>query len=74
MDDAVKHPSHYTQGRIECIDFIQDKRLDFAKGNCVKYIVRAGHKPEGDVSKEIEDLQKAKQYVDFAIREAESRL
>ena len=72
-EDLISHPRHYTLGKIECIDFIQDKNLDFARGNCVKYIVRAGHKPEGDVEKEIEDLKKARQYVDFAIREAESR-
>lgn len=70
-NDTVAHPSHYTQGKIEVIDFIQDKGLSFAKGNVVKYVVRAGHKPEGDARKELEDLRKAKQYIDFAIRECE---
>ena len=44
MTDNVKHPSHYTYGKIECIDFILDKELDFSLGNAVKYIVRAGRK------------------------------
>ena len=25
--DSVSHPSHYTYGKIECIDFIFDKNL-----------------------------------------------
>ena len=41
MTDNIKHPSHYTYGKIECIDFILDKNLDFPLGNAVKYIVRA---------------------------------
>ena len=68
--DPVSHPSHYTDGKIEVIDFIQDKHLDFARGNVVKYIARAGKK---DKSKELEDLKKARQYCDFAIRELEQK-
>ena len=59
-NDPVNHPSHYTQGKIECIDFITDKGLNFCRGNAVKYIVRAGLK---DKSKEIEDLEKAVFYI-----------
>ena len=71
-DDPVSHPSHYTDGRIEVIDFIQDKKLDFCRGNVVKYISRAGKK--GDKSKELEDLKKARQYCDFAINQLEGRI
>ena len=71
VDDAVTHPSHYTDGKIEVIDFIRDKKLDFCRGNVVKYISRAGKK--GDKSKELEDLKKARQYCDFAIEELEDR-
>ena len=73
VNDAVSHPSHYTDGRIEVIDFIQDKKLDFARGNVVKYICRAGKKG-GSRAKEIEDLKKAKQYCEFAIRQLEGRV
>ena len=69
-DDPVAHPAHYTYGKIEVIDFIQDKDLNFALGNAVKYIVRAGHKAEqgmSDEEKAIQDLKKAKQYIDFEI-------
>ena len=65
MDDPVNHPSHYTQGKIECIDFIQDKKLNFCRGNAVKYIVRAGLK---DPAKEVEDLQKAIFYINREIK------
>lgn len=59
-DDPVSHPSHYTDGRIEVIDFIEDKGLGFHLGNAVKYISRAGKK---DPTKEIEDLRKAMWYI-----------
>ena len=68
--DSVSHPSHYTYGKIECIDFIFDKDLNFALGNAIKYIVRAGHKSSAGMSDEektIHDLEKAKQYIDFEI-------
>ena len=64
MDDPVNHPAHYTQGKIECIDFILDKKLGFCRGNAVKYIVRAGLK---DPAKEIEDLEKAVFYLNREI-------
>ena len=60
MNDSVSHPSHYTYGKIECIDFILDKELDFPLGNAVKYIARAGRK---DPAKTEEDLRKAIWYI-----------
>ena len=60
MTDNVNHPSHYTDGKIEVIDFIEDKKLNYHRGNAIKYIARAGKKnPE----KEIEDLMKAVWYL-----------
>ena len=60
MNDPVNHPSHYTDGKIEVIDFIEDKKLGFHLGNAVKYISRAGKK---DPEKEIQDLEKAQWYL-----------
>ena len=60
MSDNVNHPKHYNQGKIEVIEFIEDKKLNFNRGNAVKYIARAGIK---DPSKEIEDLEKARWYL-----------
>ena len=64
MDDPVSHPAHYTDGKIETIDFIDDKKLDFCLGNAVKYISRAGKK---DPDKKIEDLMKAAWYINHEI-------
>lgn len=71
MNDPVNHPAHYTTGKIEVIDFITDKKLDFCRGNAVKYIVRAGLK---DPAKEIEDLKKARWYLDHYIQMKEKEL
>ena len=58
--EAVNHPSHYADGGIEVIDFIEDKKLGFNLGNAVKYICRAGKK---DASKYDQDLEKAIWYL-----------
>lgn len=65
----VDHPSHYTSGKIEVIDFIEDQNLGFHLGNVVKYIARAGKKnPETF----IEDLEKARWYLTRAINQLKS--
>ena len=63
-NDNVNHPSHYTDGNIEVMDFIEDKQLNFAKGNVIKYVSRAGKK---DPNKELEDLKKAMWYLNREI-------
>lgn len=70
MEDVVNHPSHYTDGKIEVIEFIEDKNLSFHRGNAVKYIRRAGKK---DPQKEIEDLQKAIWYINREIKNLKRR-
>lgn len=71
MSDVVNHPSHYTDGKIEVIEFIEDKNLNYHKGNAIKYICRAGKK---DPQKEIEDLQKAIWYINREIRNLKRRI
>lgn len=70
MGDMINHPSHYTDGKIEVIEFIEDKNLNYHKGNAIKYICRAGKK---DPQKEIEDLQKAIWYINREIRNIKRR-
>ena len=41
-NDNVSHPSHYTDGKIEVIDFIEDKKLGFNLGNVIKYVCKRG--------------------------------
>ena len=60
LNDPVKHPAHYTTGKIEVIDYIEDQKLPYHLGNAVKYISRAGKK---DKDKTVEDLKKAVWYI-----------
>ncbi len=61
-NDPVNRPSHYLQhpSGVECIQITE--HMNFNKGNAVKYIWRAGEK-----GSEIEDLQKAKWYIEREI-------
>jgi len=59
-EDVVNHPSHYTDGKYEVIDFIEQYQLSYHAGNAVKYISRAGKKDE---DKFMEDLKKAEWYL-----------
>ena len=63
--DPVNHPSHYTKGKIEVADFIADQKLNFDRGNAVKYVCRAGSK---DPDKEVQDLEKAIWYINHEIK------
>ena len=66
--DPVDRPGHYNTGKIEVIDFIEDQKLGFCLGNCIKYIARSGKK---DPSKLKEDLMKAKWYLEREIDKLE---
>lgn len=59
MNKNVDHPSHYTFGKYEVIDVIEDWKLGYYESNIIKYIARAKHK-----GKELEDLRKAQWYLD----------
>lgn len=62
MEDVVNRPKHYTSYPVEVIELTE--HMNFCRGNAVKYIARAGLK---DPSKEIEDLEKARWYIDREI-------
>lgn len=75
--DDVQNPQHYTDSKIEVIDYIEDKNLGFCLGNVIKYVSRAGKKHSADKTdkeKEIQDLSKAKWYLDRRIKELEEEL
>lgn len=65
-DGKINHPPHYTQSPsgVECIQIVE--HMNFNRGNAVKYIWRAGDK--GDA---IEDLKKAKWYIEREIQRIE---
>jgi hypothetical protein len=56
--DVVNSPAHYTKGKFEVIDVIEDWDLNFRLANTVKYIARHKHK-----GKPLEDLKKALWYL-----------
>ena len=66
--DMVNSPPHYNQTGIECIHAISAATGDgfkyYLQGNILKYLWRFDYK-----EKPIEDLQKAKWYLDKLIEE-----
>ncbi len=69
-EDVVNHPSHYTDGGIECIEAIEaalttEEFRGYCKGNCMKYIWRERHKGG------TESLKKARWYLDRLIEMGE---
>lgn len=74
--DAVQHPSHYTHGKYETIDVIEDVTsgyddgyIAYCVGNAVKYLYRAPFKHESP----LEDLRKAEKYIEFAVNRETKR-
>lgn len=63
--DNVNSPGHYTWLPVEAIEITE--RFDFCVGNALKYLLRHQHK-----GNPVEDLKKARWYIDRAIKRAES--
>lgn len=68
MSEKVNHPDHYggESNNYEAIKVIEAWGLGFHTGNAAKYIARAGKK---DPSKHVEDLEKAKWYLERKIEQ-----
>lgn len=64
--DPVNHPAHYTwlPGGVEVIDITE--QFNFRLGNALKYILRSDQK-----GKRLEDLKKARWYLDREIAKTE---
>ena len=69
--DNVTHPSHYTQGKVECIDAIEAAVTGLTgmeavcTGHVVRYIWRWKYKNG------LEDLRKCRYYLDRLIERVE---
>ena len=62
-DIMNNRPNHYENGtEIDVIEFCDVYNLDFTEGNIIKYIVRY------KLKNGIEDLEKAKEYLDRLIQ------
>ena len=59
--------SHYNKMKIQPVTFIMENNLSYAQGNVIKYVCRYMDKDK------IQDLRKAKHYIDFMIEELEQR-
>lgn len=64
--ERIDHPPHYNHGGVEVIDAIEAWKLNFHCGNVVKYVARADYK-----GTPIEDLKKARWYLDREIQRRE---
>ena len=67
MADPINHPAHYTQGSIECLDYIFSLGigLEFCWGSIIKYVHRWRDKGGA------EDLKKAQFYLAAMIKHIE---
>lgn len=66
--EELKKPERYNKrGKLECWDVILDQEMNFLEGNIIKYVWRYKEKNG------IEDLKKAKVYLDKLISEVEKK-
>lgn len=72
-NDAVNHPNHYTNRSMEAIDIIEmiidiekNPKVSYAMSNVLKYMLRFRAK-----GKPIEDMKKARWYLDRMIKHLE---
>ena len=66
--EKVNHPNHYQSEKMETIDVIEAYNLNFSLGSAIKYILRAGKKPNEKTS---EDLKKAIWYLQREVQRSE---
>lgn len=66
MNDPI-NPKYYTDMAISPLEYNVANNLDFVTGNIIKYVSR--HKNKNG----IEDLKKAKWYLDYLIKQEEAK-
>lgn len=62
----MNNDSHYKES-VEPIDLIEAFNLNFSRANVIKYVARAGRKDD-----ELQDLKKAKWYLEREIKRLEN--
>jgi hypothetical protein len=68
IQEEIKKPTRYNKkGKLECWDVILDQEMNFLEGNIIKYVWRYKEKNG------VEDLKKARVYLDKLISEVEKR-
>lgn len=66
--NTITRPAHYARFAIEPLDFIKANNFNFLVGNVIKYVCRF------DAKNGLEDLRKAREYLDHIIAGEEKRL
>lgn len=59
--NTITRPAHYARFAIEPLDFIKANNFNFLVGNVIKYVCRY------DAKNGVEDLRKAREYLDHII-------
>ena len=67
-DDPINHPSWYTEGGIQPLDYIESQGLGHSEGNIIEYLTRAGRK-----GPRLDDLLKAEFYIKRLIEREKRR-
>ena len=72
-EDKVNHPRHYNinwkgEQAIETFDYIRSWKMDYPASNIIKYVTRHPYK-----GKSLQDLKKARWYLDRLIQEVEAK-
>ena len=72
-EDKVNRPKHYNinhlgEQAIETYDYIRSWKMDYPESNIIKYVTRHPYK-----GKSLEDLKKAKWYLEKLIQEVQHR-
>lgn len=60
--EEIRNQKHYTQFKIQPVEFIAANNLDYFQGNVIKYVMRY------NLKNGIQDLEKAKHYIDMMIQ------
>ena len=73
VEDQINHPKHYNinwkgEKAIETFDYIKSWEMNYAQGNVIKYVSRYPYK-----GKSVEDLKKARWYLDQLIGQEETK-
>lgn len=71
-DPTTERNEHYKKSKIQPWDVIDDHELNFYLGNAIKYVLRAGKK-NLIKNNDIQDLKKAKDYLEKEISNRENK-
>lgn len=66
LQNNVEQQKHYTQFKIQPVEYIVTNNIGYAEGHIIKYVSR--HK----LKNKVEDIKKAKHFCEILIRQYET--